>query len=191
MINLLYSFFINAHTVTNIQNFIVKFVSSKESVEMKISVKTGKNCTGCKVYQNYSLFSKNSHRRDGYQNICKKCSSANSKLYYISRKPILIAMINAKRAERRAAIQELVANYLKINHCVDCGEDDMRSLQFDHIRDKKKDISQMIKDGSAKALVLEEISKCLVRCASCHQIKTSERNNDWRHRYHKKLVKKR
>jgi hypothetical protein len=147
----------------------------------KISYK--KTCSKCKIKKNKEDFNTNSRKADGLQTFCKSCSSALSKEYYKLRSPILIEMINKRRLDRRIELQNIVANYLIDNPCVDCGESDLRTLDFDHLRDKIKNVSQMIKDGAAVESVKAEISKCQVRCANCHRIKTSIDNNDWRQRY--------
>ncbi len=46
-------------------------------------------------------------------------------------------------------------------------------LEFDHIRDKRADVSQMISGGLAWATIELEIAKCEVRCVNCHLRKTA------------------
>jgi hypothetical protein len=55
--------------------------------------------------------------------------------------------------------------------CVDCGYDvNPLALDFDHLGDKLFGISQ----GTMRNIkrLQEEISKCVVRCANCHRIRT-------------------
>lgn len=77
---------------------------------------------------------------------------------------------NKKRAlESRKKVLE----YLKTHPCVDCGETDVRILEFDHVRGtKKKEVMGLIYRYSFKT-VLKEIEKCDVRCANCHRRRTS------------------
>jgi hypothetical protein len=56
--------------------------------------------------------------------------------------------------------------------CVDCGENNHIVLDFDHLRDKKYNISRMIHDGFSWKAILKEIKKCEVVCANCHRIRT-------------------
>lgn len=69
----------------------------------------------------------------------------------------------------------LVADYLKIHPCIDCGESDPVVLDFDH-RDpesKRASISQLVyMMHSSRDILLTEIEKCDVRCANCHRRKT-------------------
>lgn len=64
-----------------------------------------------------------------------------------------------------------ILEYLKNHHCVDCGESDPIVLEFDHIKDKYKEISKLIRGNSFQKLK-DEIVKCEVRCANCHRRKT-------------------
>lgn len=83
----------------------------------------------------------------------------------------------AKAAGRRKADQdrnyESLIAYLRLHPCIDCGETDVRVLQFDHVdpRTKTKDVSLLIRAYSWKR-ALPEIAKCVVRCANCHRLKT-------------------
>ncbi len=60
--------------------------------------------------------------------------------------------------------------------CVDCGS--VEDLQFDHIiaKDKTIDISKVWSCSSKR--FNEEVSKCVLRCDSCHKIKS--RKFDWK-----------
>lgn len=59
--------------------------------------------------------------------------------------------------------------------CVDCGERNHIVLDFDHIKDKKYNVSRMIHDGFSWAAIKKEIAKCEVVCANCHRIRTHYR----------------
>ena len=59
--------------------------------------------------------------------------------------------------------------------CVDCGETNHVVLDFDHLKDKKYNISRMIHDGFSWAAIKKEMAKCEVVCANCHRIRTHNR----------------
>lgn len=59
--------------------------------------------------------------------------------------------------------------------CVDCGIKNHIVLDFDHLRDKKYNVSRMIHDGFSWKSILKEINKCEVVCANCHRIRTHNR----------------
>lgn len=56
--------------------------------------------------------------------------------------------------------------------CFDCGIKNHIVLDFDHIRDKKYNVSRMIHDGFSWKAISKEIEKCQVVCANCHRIRT-------------------
>lgn len=66
-------------------------------------------------------------------------------------------------------------DYLRAHPCVDCGETDIVVLQFDHLRDKKADVTQLINSGATWAAIEREIAKCAIRCANCHRLETARR----------------
>jgi hypothetical protein len=59
--------------------------------------------------------------------------------------------------------------------CLDCGVTNPIVLDFDHLHDKKYNISRMIHDGFSWAAIKKEIAKCEVVCANCHRIRTHNR----------------
>jgi len=59
--------------------------------------------------------------------------------------------------------------------CKDCGIKNHIILDFDHIKDKKYNVSQMIRDGFSWKAITREIEKCEVVCANCHRIRTYNR----------------
>ncbi len=76
-------------------------------------------------------------------------------------------------ANRRNAA--LVLEHLRSAACVDCGSRDPLVVQFDHRPDagKVKDIASYVSSGSRTSLLVQEMSKCDVRCANCHRRRTA------------------
>lgn len=79
------------------------------------------------------------------------------------------------KIKRRDKAREVIRQYKLNNPCVDCGEDDPVVLEFDHInpQEKKFVIADAVGQGRGVKSILEEISKCEVRCANCHRRKTT------------------
>jgi hypothetical protein len=73
----------------------------------------------------------------------------------------------------RANVFEQLIAFLREHPCVDCGERDIRVLQFDHVdpRTKSADVSKLLRN-STWSRVIREIEKCVVRCGNCHRRKT-------------------
>ena len=60
--------------------------------------------------------------------------------------------------------------------CVDCGyTGHIAGFEFDHIRDKKYAISNMLNQAHKWETILEEVHKCELVCATCHRIRTYKR----------------
>lgn len=79
----------------------------------------------------------------------------------------------AAQKKHRDRNKAKLLEYLADHPCVDCGNSDSRVLEFDHLHDKKFNIARMVSGGHFSwTRIQEEISKCQVRCANCHRIKT-------------------
>jgi hypothetical protein len=72
--------------------------------------------------------------------------------------------------------RKYVDDYLKNHSCVDCGNSDVRVLEFDHVRgNKETNVSNVIRNGWKLERLISEIEKCEIRCCNCHRIITIER----------------
>ncbi len=136
-----------------------------------------KVCTKCKFDYPAPLedyFSKKSGTKDGLQFVCKECNKKNLKAHYTNNKAVYIAKAIDHNKETRKETRQYVWDYLKSHPCVDCGENDPIILEFDHTRDKRKEISTMIHNSCSLETIKSEIEKCEVRCANCHRRKTAK-----------------
>lgn len=95
---------------------------------------------------------------------------------------------NTARAERRRKAklrnQHLIYQYKRFKHCVDCGEDRVFLLEFDHKKDaatpaqkrssfKKFSIGDSNVVGSEETRerdLIDEMKKCEIRCKNCHSL---------------------
>ena len=80
--------------------------------------------------------------------------------------------IRTNKLQNRINNRKRIIEFLKKHPCVDCGETELVVLEFDHVRDKKYTISQIL--FSTWKLVKSEMDKCEVRCANCHRRKTAK-----------------
>jgi ferredoxin-like protein FixX len=89
---------------------------------------------------------------------------------------------------RNLPIKEWIYNYLKRNKCVDCGENDVLTLDFDHVTGNKRfNIARAFMDKNMTIEILaEEINECEVRCRNCHVIRTHKVNDSWKYRMDRK-----
>ena len=75
-------------------------------------------------------------------------------------------------------IRAYVIGYKKKGSCADCGfigREYPEVLDFDHLRDKKFNISAFKRVTSGFVKVKEEMEKCDLVCANCHRIRTVRR----------------
>ena len=111
--------------------------------------------------------------------VCRECNYTNKlenfpiadiikgKTYY--RHLCTSCYSKQKHSERRRRISKF-REYKKTVKCCRCGYSDYRALQFHHIDSNKEgNISQMVRNKTWE-IVTEEINKCEVLCANCHQI---------------------
>jgi hypothetical protein len=112
---------------------------------------------------------------------CKYCQSEMSKLHYKNNKPIYNERNRITKARTLAENRLHISSYLSEHPCVDCGQTDLRLLEFDHVNGQKsRDISDLFTWGFNWPTIEAEIAKCEVRCANCHRIKTIEQERGWR-----------
>lgn len=140
-----------------------------------------KICSSCKSIKELSEFNKNIWKKDGLHSLCRDCSRAHSNNYYKTHKKKHIEYVSSASRAQRKRTQQLVLDILKNSKCLDCGTDDYRVFEFDHVRGLKlNNVSSMISGGYGIKKILEEISKCEVVCANCHRIRTFERAGNYR-----------
>lgn len=136
-----------------------------------------KRCNRCGIEKKKSQFYKNNKKRDGLQVYCKVCSSAYAKVRYSSMSQTSREKILAQKNSLRVRNRQYVWDYLLEHPCVDCGEDDIVVLEFDHVDSKECQISGLLSNMASLDRIQSEIDKCEVRCANCHRRKTAIENN--------------
>jgi hypothetical protein len=137
-----------------------------------------KRCSTCHELKRLHEFNRRASSRDGRQPRCRSCSRS---WYEVNRET---HKANARRRsdELRVTNRKLMKDYLVGHPCVDCGETDIRVLDFDHRPGEQKlaDVGSLLAQGFCWRTIEGEIAKCDVRCANCHRIITCERANNWR-----------
>lgn len=110
------------------------------------------------------------------QPICKDCSKLVRRKHYQEHMDAERERSYGLTKDKRLRARDFVFDYLSYHVCVVCAEYRPEMLQFDHVRGKKyKDISQMVADGEPIQKIQEEIRKCEVVCANCHQLRERRR----------------
>jgi len=137
-------------------------------------------CSRCKQYKDRET-AFTTGARGNKASACKDCESKRVSNYYFANQEY---RNNTKRqlAERTRENRIRVYMHLLTHPCVDCGEDDVTTLDFDHrdTADKLHPVSYLVKHSSWEG-VQAEIEKCDVRCASCHRRKTAKQFSTYVH----------
>jgi L-lysine 2,3-aminomutase len=117
--------------------------------------------------------------KDGRQPRCRDCAKA----WYQANATQHKANTRRRTDRVRKQYQVLLGAYLAEHSCVDCGESDIRCLEFDHEdpAEKHAEVTRLLMNAGAWRTVLAEIEKCSVRCSNCHRRRTMEQISSWRH----------
>ncbi len=142
----------------------------------------GTHCSGCDRDLHADEFAWKNKAKGTRQRWCRSCQREANRVHYQNNTQVYKDgaiernnRVNAKNKQRLYA-------YLSEHECVDCGQADIRCLEFDHVRgDKAASITRMINGATSWKAIEAEIAKCEVRCVNCHRIKTNERGGWWRH----------
>lgn len=138
-----------------------------------------KKCTKClevKILDNYVFKNK---AKGTLKSTCKQCDRELRQQYYIDNKSRIIDKVTENNKTIKLRNQQFVWDYYKNNPCIDCGETNPIVLEFDH-RDgteKLDNIADIVDRSWSTKRLQEEISKCDVRCANCHRIRTAKQQN--------------
>lgn len=118
-----------------------------------------KVCYRCKESKSESEFNKSNRTRDRLHSYCRDCQ----KQHY--RENAIRHRANVRRNDnlRIARLREVI--YERMSHgCVDCGNRDIRVLEFDHVRGTKvRGVGAMVTRGAGFEAVIQEMDKCEVR----------------------------
>ena len=136
-------------------------------------------CSKCGLEKPIEQFPRRRDLASGHSTICLACGRAYRREHYANNRPYYLAKARRRRGTDIVRVYGLLLVYLRSHPCVDCGETDIRVLQFDHIDPATKtgNISRLVRSGSW-ARVLIEIAKCEVRCGNCHRRRTLQQRHD-------------
>lgn len=138
-----------------------------------------KQCTKCGMIKKREEFSFKNKSIGKYHSQCKPCARLAIKSHYIRNTDYYLSKTRKRNNLLRENINSFIITHLKEHPCVDCGEKDLRVLEFDHTGEvpKLKAVSQLLRDRASLGVIKTEISKCEVRCANCHRRKTATHFN--------------
>lgn len=139
-----------------------------------------KICSKCGLNKALSEFYVKDSRKNKLHAQCKSCFKEHRKTYcakhYEQYKEQYRARAKISRKKRTDQFHNNMLAYLQGKVCNNCGENDIRVLEFDHLDPltKKFGIGQSLRLGYTWSQALDEIKKCQILCANCHKIRTAE-----------------
>ncbi len=141
-----------------------------------------KTCTKCGEQKSETEFHFRSKKKGTRKSYCRPCySKYYYKEYYNANKDAYRKRTIRAKRKRKDRNQKFILGYLLKNPCVDCGETDIVTLDFDHKRDKKHNVSNLMRHDYSLEQIEKEIAKCEVRCANCHRRKTAKEQEWYKH----------
>jgi hypothetical protein len=135
-------------------------------------IKRTRRCGKCRMVLPITAFNRHGA---GHQWWCRECF----RTYFRERGDLHRSQSGAALRRRKEAARGYVRSQLMNQPCLDCGQSDPVVLEFDHMREKLKDISAMAAGGASLMALQSEIEKCEVVCVNCHRHRTARRGN-WR-----------
>jgi hypothetical protein len=118
--------------------------------------------------------------RQTRQWLCLSCQRAYTKDWYGRNRQKQIALARVRRDREAKNLGRRIRDYLRDHPCVDCGESEPDVLDFDHLRDKRANVSRLVHGAMSWDLIVKEIAKCEVRCANCHRRRTARAGGYYR-----------
>jgi len=101
---------------------------------------------------------------------------AYQRRWYANNKKRLRKEIAQRKEGRKKKARIFVDRYKLDVGCHDCGfNSEPSALDFDHLADKKHNISNMVNGGYAVKTISVEMRKCDVVCSNCHRVRTKKR----------------
>ena len=141
-------------------------------------MKRVKQCVKCSAKYSLSFFNFKNKGKNKRNVRCKYCTRQQVMTSYYKNRQHYLSYRRKRNKLLYTTVRIFVYQYLQNHPCVDCGISDPRVLQFDHVRvEKRMEVSAMARDYYSIKQVAVEMSKCEVRCANCHSIKTAVERN--------------
>ena len=133
-----------------------------------------RTCPGCQLELPVEQFPDRGRR-------CLDCRRAAVRSHYVANRAYYIQKARRRRLRVVMETRTWLTESLKTHPCVDCGNSDIRVLEFDHCERGTKvlAVAVLARGGYSLNRVKAEIEKCVVRCANCHRIRTHQQRGWW------------
>ncbi|HKH41996.1 MAG TPA: hypothetical protein VKA41_09085 [Solirubrobacterales bacterium] len=133
-----------------------------------------RKCGRCGELKPIELFAWRRKRKRQRDNMCAPCRSAYGREHYLANRQKYIDAEARRKQERAERRTRYLIEFFRDHPCADCGETDPVVLEFDHLRDKRLEVTNQFASRNWQE-ILDEIAKCDVVCANCHKRRTARR----------------
>ena len=134
-----------------------------------------KNCNHCGKYKDEEEFNWRFKSLGIRHNTCRECIHEFNKTYFEGpAKERHLQQVRERKELARQVARDFIYNYLLTHRCEECGESDVRVLEFHHVGGKDMAVGAMVSGGYSIDRIKDEIRKCKVYCANCHRKITVE-----------------
>lgn len=106
-----------------------------------------------------------------------------SEKYYEKNKEAVKAKARKSNKANKERNQLFLCEYLVGKKCALCPFANPLGLTFDHLKDKRLEVSQMAKASYGVETIKKEIAKCRILCFNCHMIEENRIKNSVKWRY--------
>lgn len=139
-----------------------------------------KICTKCALKKKEEDFSFKNKAQNKRKTICNECQKAYKNKWYQDNYLEKKDSFKESRKKYKDKLRQKMLDFLSNKKCIDCGEEDIVTLEFDHRENKEDNISRMLSNRRSWDDILNEINKCDIRCANCHKRKTAKQFGNYR-----------
>ena len=134
-----------------------------------------KKCDHCKELKEDGEFNWRYKNLGIRHNTCRECKHGFDKKYFEGpAKERHLQQVKERKDAARQVAREFAYNYLLNHPCEECGESDVRVLEFHHTTGKDMAVAAMVSAGYSVDRIQAEINKCTILCANCHRKLTVE-----------------
>jgi hypothetical protein len=132
-----------------------------------------KECIWCLWLKPLSEFAFRNAVQRTLSSHCRKCHAAYRRQHYLRNRRDYISRATTQMRHRKHRNRYLAREYLLCHPCLDCGESDITTLDFDHVDPATKAFAiGTLLPVRSWVSIEREIAKCVVRCANCHRRRT-------------------
>src|SRR5207237_8039805 len=99
---------------------------------LELSNEAPRRCIWCGVEKPVGEFAFRNETLGTRQSHCRSCHAAYRRAHYVRNRSAYITREVDRIRRRRNENRRLLRDYLRSHSCIDCGETDIVTLQFDH-----------------------------------------------------------